>query len=182
MTQHEEPAGDGNQLVFALQQWFDGRLGNSVLSMERNQVSRILPDLFGYHILQVGQRADAHLLDSSRIHHRIVTSGIATAGTAQNPHLVCKCTALPVATESMDVVVLPHLLEFAENPHQILRETERALIGEGHVIILGFNPWSLFGLWRLFLAWRDQPPWHGRYIGLTRLKDWLTLLGFPGIS
>ena len=52
-------------------------------------------------------------------------------------------------------VVLPHVLEFEANPHQVLRESERVLIGEGHVVILGFNPWSLWGLWRLLLAWRE---------------------------
>lgn len=165
-----------------LLKWFNGNLGQSVLAIERSRVSRVLPDLFGYHILQVGELADVHLLDSSRINHKIIAAQVGRNDPEKSAGLYCKSEALPVASECMDVVVLPHLLEFTDNPHQILRETERVLIGEGHVIILGFNPWSLWGLWRLFLAWRERPPWSAHYIGLTRLKDWLTLLDFEIIK
>jgi ubiquinone/menaquinone biosynthesis C-methylase UbiE len=53
---------------------------------------------------------------------------------------------LPFATQSLDLVVLPHVLEFAAEPHQVLREVERVLIPEGQVIICGFNPSSLWGM------------------------------------
>jgi SAM-dependent methyltransferase len=82
----------------------------------------------------------------------------------------------------VDVIVLPHVLEVSPDPHQVLREAERALIAEGHVVILGFNPWSLWGLIRLFLAWRANPPWNGRFLRLGRLKDWLGVLGFEIIE
>jgi len=55
-------------------------------------------------------------------------------------------TALPFAAASIDLVLLPHVLEFASNPHQVLREVERVLVPEGQVVIAGFNPISLFGL------------------------------------
>jgi len=181
-TQPDNPPENGIAPGHELLHWFNGKLGHSILAAERSRASRILPDLFGYHILQVGDLADAHLLDSSRINHKIITAQDDNAETVKFPSLLCKSEALPVSSESMDVVVLPHLLEFADNPHQILRETERVLIGEGHVIILGFNPWSLWGFWRLLLAWRGQPPWSGHYIGLTRLRDWLTLLDFEIIK
>jgi SAM-dependent methyltransferase len=78
----------------------------------------------------------------------------------------------------VDVVVLHHLLEFEPHPHQVLREVNRVLIGEGHAVIIGFNPWSLWGLWRHALAWRHQPPWCGCFFSQRRVKDWLRLLGF----
>lgn len=181
-TQDENSIRVEQPFVTALQHWLSGALGGSVMITERHRASMILPDLFGYHLLQLGLCADKCLLESSRIHHRILTAETEQPTAGNIPGLVCKTTALPVATESMDVVVLPHVLEFATHPHQILRETERVLIGEGHLIIMGFNPWSLFGLWRLFLAWRDRPPWCGHYIGLPRLRDWLTLLDFEIIK
>jgi SAM-dependent methyltransferase len=177
-TQPDNLPENGIPSGHELLNWFNGKLGHSVLAAGRNRVSRILPDLFGYHILQVGELADVRLLDSSRINHKIITAQTDNTNAEKSPTLLCKSEALPVTSESMDVVVLSHLLEFADNPHQILRETERVLIGEGHVIILGFNPWSIWGLWRLLLAWRGRPPWSGHYIGLTRLRDWLTLLDF----
>jgi len=181
-TQPDNPPENDLPSCHELQKWFNGQLGHSVLASERSRVSRILPDLFGYHILQVGERADVHLLDSSRINHKIFTAQTKNPAIGKSPGLLCKSEALPVASECIDVVMLSHLLEFADNPHQVLRETERVLIGEGHVIILGFNPWSLWGLWRLLLAWRDRPPWSGHFIGLTRLRDWLTLLDFEIIK
>ncbi len=161
-----------------LQQWFQSDLGQALLQMEQQKIARILPDLFGYHILQLGYLEQNHLLASSRISHKLISSLVIDGNTTENANLVCSNHAIPIVSDSMDVVVLPHLLEFESNPHQLLRETERVLIGEGHVLILGFNPLSLWGMKRLFLAWRNKPPWCGHYIGLTRLKDWLKLLGF----
>jgi len=77
----------------------------------------------------------------------------------------------------MDLVVLPHTLEFAAYPHQILREAARVLRPEGNLIISGFNPHSLWGLHRA-LGRRQGYPWHGQFIALHRIKDWLALLGF----
>jgi len=168
--------------VIKLQQWFATELGNSVLQIEQEKINKILPNLFGYHILQIGNPWLKNLVDSSRIRHKMIAcyesydriKGIST--------FRCINGALPIATDSMDVVVLPHVLEFSSNPHQVLRETERVLIGEGHLLISGFNPWSFWGLWRFFLAWREQYPWNGNYLGLTRLKDWLSLLDFEIIK
>ena len=167
-----------NHHKLALSAWFNGSLGKYVLDTEKLRISRILPDLFGYHILQIGCPAGTYMLESSRINHKIISMQVIEGKTDSKADFLCNNSALPVMSESMDVVLLPHILEFEVNPHQILRESERVLIGEGHLVIIGFNPVSLWGLWRLFLAWRDQPPWNGKYISLTRLKDWLTLLDF----
>jgi hypothetical protein len=72
---------------------------------------------------------------------------------------------------------LPHILEFEAQPHQVLREVERVLIGEGRVVIVGFNPWSFWGLWRVALSGRKLPPWCGRFRSPGKLHDWLRLLG-----
>jgi SAM-dependent methyltransferase len=85
---------------------------------------------------------------------------------------------LPFASQSLDLVVLPHVLEFAEEPHQVLREVERVLIPEGQVIICGFNPASLWGARQVLGRITGSPfmPRHGEFISLPRLKDWLKLL------
>ena len=72
---------------------------------------------------------------------------------------------------------MPHALEFSDDPHQILREVERILIPEGQVIITGFNPLSLWGLKRRINR-SGNFPWHGSYLSMRRLRDWLKLLGF----
>ena len=87
---------------------------------------------------------------------------------------------LPFATHSIDLVVMPHILEFADDPHQVLREVERVLVPEGHVVITGFNPASLWGLRQFCSRLGASPflPREGRFIALPRVKDWLKLLSF----
>jgi len=87
-------------------------------------------------------------------------------------------THLPIQTDSIDVVVLPHTLEFSLTPHDVLREVDRVLVPEGHLLMLVFNPRSAWMLWRWALGWRKQMPWCGRFMSTTRIKDWMALLGF----
>ncbi len=174
---------DAKALSQALQRWFLQPPGTLLGEAERVVLKKALPNLFGYHILQLGEPISTDLLSSSRIAHRIVTSSDPASGDAnRGPALQCEPGALPIAADSIDVVVLPHTLEFDSDPHQILREVERVLIGEGHVVIMAMNPWSLWGLWRLLLAWKSEPPWCGKFLSATRLKDWLKLLGFDIVS
>ena len=66
----------------------------------------------------------------------------------------------------------------AEEPHAVLREIDRVMMPEGRLIILGFNPWSLWGLRSAIGPSRQEPPWNGKFVSLLRVKDWLALLGF----
>jgi SAM-dependent methyltransferase len=165
-----------------LQDWFAGEQSALLLEEERKKLTQRLYALFGYHILQLGNVGGRQFLDDSKISHKLIARLIPDEEARQSSDFCCDCTNIPVAHDSIDVIVLPHVLEFEVNPHQVLRESERVLIGEGHVVILGFNPWSLWGLWRLLLTWREKPPWQGHYIGLTRIKDWLKLLDFEVIK
>jgi ubiquinone/menaquinone biosynthesis C-methylase UbiE len=90
----------------------------------------------------------------------------------------CDFRQLPFAAHSIDLVVMPHVLEFRADPHQILREVERVLIPEGEVLITGFNPISIWGLRRALPNCPGHFPWNGHYLSVRRLKDWLQLLGF----
>jgi SAM-dependent methyltransferase len=172
----------GSSVRTRLNQWLSDYPGLSLVEEESQQVSEVLPDLFGYHIIQIGSLGTVDLLASSRVSHRTVINTHPGEATRDCFGPICLSGALPLVSESVDVVVLPHLLEFEPDPHQVLRETERILIGEGHLVILGFNPWSLWGLWRTVLAWRGEPPWCGRFFGIARIKDWLALLGFDIIK
>jgi SAM-dependent methyltransferase len=91
--------------------------------------------------------------------------------------VVADAHELPFASESLDLVVLPHLLEFSSEPHQILREVERVLRPEGELVVLAFNPVSLWGV-RKLLAQPPGVPWSGEFVSVLRMKDWLKLLNF----
>lgn len=154
-----------------LQDWFETPLGQYLLDKERAYLDDVTPDIFGFHALQLGlPRFD--LLRESRIAHRM------RVACSDHPDLYAKCQELPFATQSIDLVLLPHVLEFAEEPHAILREVDRVMMAEGRLVILGFNPWSLWGLRGTIGPSRGEFPWNGRFVSLLRVKDWLALLGF----
>ena len=161
-----------------LHRWFQTPLGQRLIKAEADILHSILPHLFGYHLLQIGGTGHEVLLESSRIMHRCIFHF--SIGRCQKSYSYVQglLDTLPFAQDSIDVVVLPHTLEFEDNPHEILREVERILIPEGHLVILGFNPLSLWGVSRWFLAGRKSAPWCGNFLTLLRLKDWLALLGF----
>ena len=162
----------------ALHGWFAGAPGRLILDAEIAQLNRTLPDLFGYYLLQVGRLADADLLAMSRVMHRIVVEIDDEAQCIGYPTIRGSSTMLPVDSDSVDVVLMPHILEFETRPHEALREAFRVLVPEGTLIITGFNPWSFMGAWRLFRGSRGGVPWSGHFLGLNRLKDWLAVLGF----
>jgi SAM-dependent methyltransferase len=153
-----------------LDHWLASAPGRHILAWEQGQVDHIVSDIFGYHALQIGL-PQADFLRASRIPLR------QRAGTLDGADFLCHYAALPVAANSIDLVVMPHVFEFSDEPHQILREVERILIPEGQVVIVGFNPLSLWGLKRRFDR-SGEFPWNGSYLSLNRLKDWLKLLGF----
>jgi SAM-dependent methyltransferase len=162
-----------------LNAWFETPLGQRILHVEMQHLSTLLPQLFGFHLVQIGDIGRGQLLESSRIRHKcIVSRSIDTP----SPCLYAHATALPFANDSVDVVVLPHILDFEDHPHEVLREVQRVLIPEGHVIILGFNPLSLWGLWHWFLLKREVAPWCGRFLPILRIKDWLALLGLDVVT
>jgi SAM-dependent methyltransferase len=165
-----------------LRDWYRHRLGQHLLRAERQVLDDVLPNLFGYHLIQVGSPADEALCTSSLIPNRVLLeSGLkaqTSAVPALRPLMLAHAHALPILTDSVDVVVLAHTLEFEQNPHQVLREADRVLVPEGHVVILGFNPWSPWGLWHLLVSRWAAPPWNGQFRSMWRIRDWLELLGF----
>lgn len=154
----------------SLHDWLGTPLGAHVLAREQAWLDEVTPDIFGYHAVQLGL-PQVDLLRESRIVHKLHVDPAPGAPLQAHFH------ELPIATHSVDLAVLPHVLEFAEKPHDILREIDRIMIPEGRLILIGFNPWSFYGVRRL-LDRGDEVPWNARFLSLVRLRDWLSLLGF----
>ena len=150
-------------------EWFATPLGNYLLGCEQAHLDKAVADVFGYNAFQLGLPG-TDFLRASRIALRCRVDSADSAG------LRADFRDLPIASNCADLVVLPHVLEFSEDPHQILREVARVLVPEGRVIIACFNPWSLWGFRRMF-GGSSRYPWSGRFINLPRLKDWCALLG-----
>jgi len=165
-----------------LNDWFRVTPGRLVLAAELEQLNQVLPNLFGYHLVQVGVWGNLDMLGASRILNRVVVAVNGDVVSGNYPNSYGSATALPIASDTVDVVILPHVLELEARPHEALREAERILVPEGHVLIAGFNPWSMMGLWRFALRRRHSLPWAGQFFGLNRIRDWLALLGFDTVS
>jgi len=158
----------------SLSEWFASEQGGYVLKREQDYFDHTVADIFGFNAVQLGL-PEQDFLHNSRIPLRF------SAGNQSGNSVRLVCTELPFACDSLDLVLLPHVLEFSDNPHQIIREVERVLMPEGNLIISGFNPFSLWGMKRV-LGRKHGYPWSGNFINLARMKDWLALLGFEVVG
>ena len=162
-----------------LSKWFQSPLGKIVYAQELQQLEEILPKLFGYHIVQCGYYAELDYLKSSRVANKTILF-LENSEFRNNIKKAIRTNTeeLPIAMDSIDVLLLPHVLEYSKDTHKLLREMERVLICEGHAVIIGINPLSLWGLWQLFFCWWNKMPWGGQLVSVSKLKDWLSLLDF----
>lgn len=158
----------------ALEEWFESELGKILLQREMSLLDQRLDRLFGYYLLQMSALVHQDLSGGSKIRHRFQLA--ASPGQPGRSGAVAHFEALPLESDSMDVVVLHHVLEFSRHPHRILREAHRVLMPRGSLLLVCINPWSLFGLrTRVFAGYRDSP-WRGHMISSRRAMDWLSLL------
>jgi len=154
----------------SLSGWLSTPQGSYVLGWELAQYDSAVDDAFGFRAVQVGL-PEVDFLRQNRIPFRFTLALEPGAGLAADP------LQLPLASQSVDLVVLPHVLEFHPQPHEVLREVERVLMPEGHVVISGFNTASLWRMRQMF-SFDKNSPWDAKFIGLLRLREWLRLLGF----
>ncbi len=175
------------ELLPVLEDWLQNSdLGAELIRLEQQVLDKELACLFGYHLLQLSVSPNFPLHQNSTINHKFSLSPIelrqdnetAVAGLSD-------FSALPLPDDSVDVVILHHVLEFSSNPHQLLKEATRVIIPKGHIIIVGFNHWSAFGFWRLFMRnmWTMPQLQYRHYsIRAGRLMDWLQLLEFDPVK
>jgi SAM-dependent methyltransferase len=203
-----------DESIIELGSWLRTPPGGYVMAWEQDRLDHAVTDAFGYHAVQLGL-PELEGLRANRMPHRWVVSDslvtpeplphpmpplheglISTLPAPEAIGLHSEFDALPFPSASIDLVLLPHALELARDPHQTLREVERVLVPEGRLVIAGFNPASLWGLrQRLGHMRRGKRsgsgsgsgsgtdsalylPSSGEFIGYWRLRDWLRLLGF----
>ncbi|MCO1333297.1 class I SAM-dependent methyltransferase [Microbulbifer sp. OS29] len=154
----------------ALSHWFSSALGEEILSQQLALAQPMIEGFFGYHLLQASVTQKVDFAASSRINHRFRLG----ASQEQGGAAIVEFEQLPLPSESIDVVLLHHLLDFASHPHQVLREAARVLIPGGHMLLIGFNPFSMLGLSR-FLFSRGVYQ-RGNQLRAARVADWMNLL------
>lgn len=163
-------------------EWLATPPGRYLLQWEGRQLACAVGNVFGYYAVQLGMPALDALADN-RMPHRIrVLQGTRPVAEGEwQPDLrVADYGELPFASQSVDLVVMPHRLEDCTDPHQLLREADRVLRPEGRLVVLGINPWSLWGLRQALPGWLGGGflPHAGALIGAPHVRDWIRLLSF----
>ena len=159
--------------LYDIRRWFDSALGERVLLTEQAILDQLLIGFFGYHLLQASIYSK-ELHQASPIQNKI-TLGLDVDDQAP---IVARATELPFADNSIDAILLHHLLDFLDTPLDTLREFARVSLPMGHLVVVGFNPISLWGVWKLPAGLSGRAPWLGRFIRPSRLMDWLNVLNF----
>lgn len=155
--------------ILTRDEWLASPVGCYLLEKEQALFDQAVGDLFGFNAVQL-TLPQADMLRNSRIPFLCLADSMRGDVNCQ-PH------QMPFLTGSIDLLVMPHGLDFSQNPHETLREAERVLVPEGHVVITGFNPLSSWGIKRSIRR-RHGFPWYGSFLPMLRIKDWLALLGF----
>ena len=172
----------------ALAHWFDSPLGKSVIEAQKEVLDEELNFLFGYHLMQLGVAPHQSLTDSSRIGHCFSMAPKAAVPDKAKQNMcdvqaLAELDFLPFAEESIDVTILHHVLEFSPNPQQVLKEAARVTVPRGHIVILGFNPFSLMGVMQPLLGLMNKSPiWRRRQLSTGRIRDWLEFLDFSCVK
>jgi SAM-dependent methyltransferase len=159
--------------------WWASPLGGALLAAESQLLGEALEDVFGWELLQIGAwGAGRELLSGARTRRQSI---VAPPGLSSSADIRARPTQLPIISDSIDAVLLPHILEFASDPYAIVREADRVLVGEGRLLVLGFRPWSLWGL-RARWSRSGFPPDMRRVLSERRIREWLVLLGYEVVS
>lgn len=161
-----------------IRRFYQTQVGVNVARAVEGIVWQQCASIFGYYALELGDVFTADgLLKNSTITKTLMLK------SAQPADVIAQAEALPFESDSIDLVVLPHSLDIADDPHQVLREVERCLVPGGHVIIIGFNRFSFYGLWHLLHKWRKRDSmWSRPFYSAGRIRDWCSLLGLDKIK
>jgi len=153
--------------------WHDLPNGQHIAEFIDDALAPWLPRFFGYHVLKIGALSAQLNTSSCPIKHQF-----SIGQKIDTPSVIADIDDLPFIEHSVDVSILSHALEFAIDPHHVLREASRVLIPNGYLVVTGYNPLSLAGLNKLTPMRRKKTPWNEQFFTPMRVKDWLHLMGY----
>jgi len=151
--------------------------GQSLLREERGLIDRSLEQVFGLHMVQLGIPSANDLLKNNRVSHKVLANDVSLYVSGKSSFVQTNIDYLPFKPDSIDAVLMPHTLETVADPYHLLRQVDKMLIGEGHLLLTGFNPFSCQMLRQRFSENR-QAFKQANLLRPHRIIDWLNLLGY----
>jgi len=155
-------------------QWQQLSQGDLARDELEKALSPIMERIFGYYLVKLGSLSSQINLSACPIKLQYSCAPHAN----KHNHLCAQSDKLPFQNNSIDAFVVLGELDFAQDPHQIIREIDRAITPDGRVIIAGFNPFSIAGIIKYLPINRKNILHQGRFFTAGRIKDWLQLLNF----
>jgi SAM-dependent methyltransferase len=159
-----------------LSKWFETSTGKYYLKYEQEALNSFLPFLKGFYLVQLGLVGVYDLKCASPIMQRIFV-GREENSRISNNLVEANFSDLPFQYESVDCFLLPHTLEYTQNPENLINQLYNILIPGGRLVILGFNPFSFFGLTKLVKSAKNIP-WSGKLYRVGQVKSLLRAYGF----
>lgn len=184
----------GTSLYFSVDRLWESAIGQSLLNAEQAALTRYQATLTGYNCIELSVNSSpliiseqsnngggfghcVHMRDTHSA--RLTSSHALTQSSSPASILLADFQASPIASECVDNIILHHVLEFSDDSHQLLREADRTLTKSGHIVIFGFNPLSLWALYRLRIERNGRSAnQHPHFIPRRRVLDWLSLLNY----
>lgn len=161
-----------------LEQWLMTAMGKIILQHEHETVDPIMEQSFGYLALQIGLPNVDYLAKHHARKKLVLTVADEVPYSCNHPYINANPTQIPLESQSVDLVILPHILEAHPTPQQILKEVHRILINEGKIIVLGFNPIHICGFRHLYGSPLAPPISYRRQLSQHKVKEWFKLSGF----
>jgi len=158
----------------SINSWYEQPLGICLSELENIELTQTLKHCFGQYLLQIGGLAMLPAIKTSAIQHRLIVNNNINQNSSTN-FLQASYDALPIQNESVNTIIHWHSLETVSDPKFVLAESWRALALDGHLIIIGFNPWSLWGLKHLFNS--KDFPWNLHFHSAHLICKWVSSVG-----
>jgi SAM-dependent methyltransferase len=158
--------------------WYQTPRGKLLKGLEAKFLQRAITVSCQQTVLQIGGLGWENEFIDCTLYKFYTILDAKNLGCDQARKIQAKAYRLPLKSETVDMVIVPHLLEFDTYRFQTMREIERVLKPEGIILIMNFNPWSLWVRYQFLWEIRMADSLRGHFLGHSRVMDWLKLLNF----
>ncbi len=156
--------------------WYTSSLGRVITECEAEISARLVPQVYYRVCVQVeGPASLDYFINIQSLIRCQVTK-------ARNLPLHSSVVGLeqwlPFGEQSIDFLVLPHVLDFTDSPQEVLREASHCLNTNGVLLVTGFNPRSMLKINNQFKKFENKWFNNAHFHPVRRVRNWLMATGF----
>ncbi|MGY4876627.1 class I SAM-dependent methyltransferase [Vreelandella aquamarina] len=180
---NSDPAHKLNQQLEKSQRFWGSAQGCALLDAQRACLGPIIETRNKGRALELGMGPSMlyPTTSSAALSHIIQWAPNREAAQCQET-LICPLNDLALPDGCMDITLVHHWLEHANDAHHLLQEAARVTSDHGVLLIFGFNPVSFGNLSRYMRPKRHKYPEKNQQRAVWRsprsLRDWLAFVDF----